>query len=343
MPRHAPPLECSADDRAALIAIRKSRTEDTRVVERVKIVLARLSGKEIRQISRDMRVSVPTVTKWCKRFLLRGLKGLRDDPRPGKPARYDSSFREQVLNLLVHSGPQEVQDWDGPAIAKRLGASVDAVWRVLRREGIYLRRCRNWRIGTESGLVSKSTEVVGLYLNPPLNAVLLGSGEMRRLVDVDHVPGYVETDSGAVARTLERVRRHQGGLPLAAAIEAGAGRNRVKLTERQRRADFQRFLDGLIANQPKDLEIHGILDCGSSDRQWLAALEGRFKCHFTSTSAQWLHLIQIVFSLLHGTNAKRGDKTEEELRRAIEAFIRRHSEQTKPFRWRKGEIQYRDH
>src|SRR5579871_6300355 len=105
MPRRAPPLQCSVDDKAELIAIRKSRTEDTRVIERARVVLARLNGKEIQRVAREMRISVPTVTKWCKRFLLKGVSGLRDDPRPGKPARYDGAFRDSVLELLVHPPP----------------------------------------------------------------------------------------------------------------------------------------------------------------------------------------------------------------------------------------------
>src|SRR5215475_5097616 len=177
MPRHAPPLECSADDKAALIAIRKSRTEDTRVIERAKIILARLNGKKIQQVAREMRVSAPTVTMWCKRFLLKGVRGLRDDPRPGKPATYGKAFRDSVLNLLVNPPTQGPANWDGPSIAAELGASVDAVWRVLRREGIYLHRRRNWRIETDTSFVPKNTEIVALYLNPRLNALILGAGD----------------------------------------------------------------------------------------------------------------------------------------------------------------------
>src|SRR5215469_8996680 len=129
MPRHAPPLECSAEEKAALVAIRKSRTENTRVIERSKIVLARVNGKEIQQVAREMKVSIPTVTRWCKRFLLNGVSGLRDDPRPGKPARYGKAFRDSVLNLLGNPRTEGLADWDVPSVAAQLGASVDAVWR----------------------------------------------------------------------------------------------------------------------------------------------------------------------------------------------------------------------
>lgn len=340
MPRRANPLECSADDKAALMRIRKNHTEDTRIIERAKIVLARLNGRGIRQVARDLKVSVPTVTRWCKRFLLNGVAGLRDDPRPGKPARYKSAFRDSVLDLLGHPPPEGLESWDGRAIAEKLGASVDAVWRVLRREGVYLRRRRSWRIATDIGFVAKNARITGLYLNPPLNALLLTAGELPGLEAIEEFSGFVETESGAVARRIRTARRRQGTLTLAAAIAGGTGQRRAPMTERQRREDFQNFLDAVITQHPRGSELHGILDCSLRDRDWLKASEQRLECHFTPTTAHWLSLIQILFSLLRVGNVDRGDKAEEGLRSTIEAFIRNHNEQTKPFRWRKGEIQY---
>ena len=338
MPRQVPPLECSKEDKARLTAIRKSPTEDARIVERAKIVLARVAGKQIRKVARDLNVSVPTVTKWCKRFSLRGLTGLWDDPRPGKPPKYDAAFRDKVLELLVHSPPEGKSAWEGRALAERLGSSVDAVWRVLRDEGIYLRRRRTWRAVTETGLVPKSADAIGLYLNPPLNAAILSATAMPDLQAIEQPSGYVETDSGSVARALKKSHRRHGVLRLTAALEAGTGQRRTKFTEAQRRADFQDFLDGIVADQP-GREIHAILDSGSMNREWLAAVDRRVKFHFTPTSNHWLTAIEIVFGLLTGTIVQLvDDKAEGGLRNAIELFVRDHNEFVKPFRWRKGEI-----
>ena len=144
MPRHAPELECSAEDKASLVATTKSRTEEARAVERARIILACLEGKEIQQVARELEVSIPTVTKWRKRFALWGPRGLRDQRRPGKPATYDAAFRNRVLALLEQPPPPGMSHWDGPAVAEKLDASVYAVWRVLRREGIYLQRLRSY-------------------------------------------------------------------------------------------------------------------------------------------------------------------------------------------------------
>ena len=177
MPRHAPEWECSAEDKASLVAITKSRIGEARAVERAKIILACLDGKEIQQVARELKVSIPTVAKWRNRFALWGLRGLRDLERPGKPVTYDAAFRNRVLALLEEPPPPGMSHWDGPAVAEKPGAGVHAVWRVLRREGIYLQRRRSWCVSTDQEFAPKAAEVVGLYLNPPLNAVVLSVDE----------------------------------------------------------------------------------------------------------------------------------------------------------------------
>jgi transposase len=335
-------LECSAEDKASLIAISKSRTEEARAVERARIILGRLEGKEIQQVARELKVSVPTVTKWCKRFSLWGLRGLRDQLRPGKPATYDAAFRDRVLALLEQPPPPGMSHWDGPAVAEQLGSSVYAVWRVLRREGIYLQRLRSWCVSTDKEFAPKAAEVVGLYLNPPLNAVVLSVDEKPSLQAIERPCGYVETDSGTVVRALKSTYKRHGTLNLFGALEVGTGQVRTKITEYKKRTDFQNFLDGVIADQPPDKEIHVILDNYSTHKKnedWLAKFEGRVQFHFTPTSASWLNQIEIVFSLLQRKALNGASfKTKDQLRDAIEAFIRKHNERAKPFRWRKREV-----
>src|ERR1035438_2653271 len=144
MPRHAPVLDCSTEDKASLIAMRMSWREEARMVERARIILSRLEGKQIQHIARDLSISIPTVTKWCKRFSFWGMRGLFDKPRSGKPVKYGEAFRDSVLAILEQKPPPGMSRWDGPAVAERLGCSAHAVWRVLQRQGIHLQRRRSW-------------------------------------------------------------------------------------------------------------------------------------------------------------------------------------------------------
>jgi transposase len=342
MPRHAPELECSAEDKASLVAVTKSQTAEARAVERARIILACLEGKEIQQVARDLGVSIPTVTKWRKRFALWGVRGLQDQARPGKPVTYDAAFRDRVLSLLEQPPPPGMSHWDGPAVAEKLNASVYAVWRVLRREGIYLQRLRSWCVSTDKEFAPKAAEIVGLYLNPPVNAVVLSVDEKPSLQAIERSSGYVETDSGAVVRGLKSTYKRHGTLNLFAALEVGTGQVHTKFTDYKKREDFLSFLDGILADQPQGKEIHVILDNYSTHKRnhdWLAKFEGRVQFHFTPTSASWLNQIEIVFSLLQRkTLSGASFKTKDQLREAIEAFIKKHNEHAKPFRWRKREV-----
>ena len=232
--------------------------------------------------------------------------------------------------------------WDGPAVARPLGASVHAVWRTLRREGIYLQRLRTWCVSTDPEFAPKAAEVVGLYLNPPLNALVLSVDEKPSIQAKERPSGYVETDSGALVRALKSTYKRHGTLNLFAALEVASGHVYTQTTEQKKRADFRVFLDAVLADLPGDKEIHVIVDNYSTHKKnddWLAKYEGRVRFHFTPTSASWLNQVEIWFSLLT-RKALRGAsfKSKDELREGIESFVQRHNQHPKPFHWRKREV-----
>jgi transposase len=278
MPRHAPPLECSVEVKKQLMAIGRSRSEEIRRVERARIVLACLEGKEIQQGALESGASVPTVSQWRKRFSRQGLEGLRDRPRPGKPPRYGRAFRDRVLALLEPPPPQGMSHGDGPAVASQLGASVHAVWRALRREGIYRQRLRTWCVSTDPEFAPKAAEVVALYLNPPLNALVLSVDEKSSIQAKERPSGYVETDSGALVRALKSTYKRHGTRNLFAALEVASGHVYTQTTEQKKREDFRAFLNAVLADLPDDKDSHVILDNYSTHKKnddWLTKYEGR--------------------------------------------------------------------
>lgn len=312
------------------------------MVERARIVLACLEGKEIQQVAREIGASVPTVSKWRKRFAQHGVVGLHDRPRSGKPVTYGPAFRSRVLALLEQPPPKGLSHWDGPTVASTLGASVHAVWRVLRKEGIYLQRLRTWCVSTDPEFAPKAAEVIGLYLNPPLNALVLSVDEKPSIQAIQRPSGYVETDSGAVVRAMKSTYKRHGTLNLFAALEIASGYVHAQATEQKKREDFRQFLDAIIAELPKDREIHVILDNYCTHKRnddWLARYEGRVQFHFTPTSASWLNQIEIWFGLLTRKSLRGASfASKDQLRSAIEAFVARTNEHPKPFHWRKREV-----
>jgi transposase len=185
-------------------------------------------------VAQQLRVSIPTVTRWSGRFSLWGLKGLRDQPRSGKPPKYGAAFRNRVLSLLEQP-PPGMSHWDGPAVAKKLESSVYAVWRILRREGIHLQRHRSWCASTDQEFAVQAADIVALYLDPPLNAVVLSVDEKPGIQAIERPSGYVETDSGAVVRGLKSTYKRHGTLNLFAALEVGTGQVKTKITELKKR------------------------------------------------------------------------------------------------------------
>ena len=197
-------------------------------------------------------------------------------------------------------------------------------------------------MSTDKQFAPKAADVIALYLNPPVNAVVLSVDEKPSVQAIERLSGYVETDSGKVVRGWKSTYKRHGTLNLFAALEVGTGPGKGKITEYKKRADFQGFLDGVIAEQPSDKEIYVILDnycTHKKNDEWLAKYEGRVQFHCTPTSASWLNQIEIVFSLLQRKTLNGGSfKSKNELADAITAFISKHNEHAKPFRWRKREV-----
>ena len=161
MTRVAVALSCSAEQRTELMNLAGSRTAEARLVARAKIILACLDGKRNNEVSRELGVRPNTIGLWRKRFAARGMGGLRDQPRPGKKPTYGAQLRLRVLRRLELPPPPGLAGWDGGTLAVALGVTDAAVWRVLRQEGIQLRRHRSWCVSTDPQFAAKAADIIG--------------------------------------------------------------------------------------------------------------------------------------------------------------------------------------
>jgi len=341
MARHAPAITCGPDDRQELERLAGSRTESRQMIERARIILGCLAGKRVKEVARICHTRPNTVIKWRQRFARRGLAGLRDAPRPGAKPIYGADFRNRVLALLEQPPPAGQASWDGPAVAAALNSSVHAVWRVLRHEGICLQRQRSWCVSTDKEFAVKAADIVGLYLNPPENALVISVDEKPSIQALERKTGYVETDNGKIVRGLKSTYKRHGTLNLFAALEVATGQVKTAITQLKRREQFLQFMDQVVADASDDQELHVILDNYCTHKKceaWLAE-HPNVRFHFTPTSASWLNQVEIWFGIL-SRKALRGlsSRSTAELRQAIEAFIKAYSEHAKPFKWRKREV-----
>jgi len=341
MPRKASILSCSEEEGKKVEVLANSRHEEARLVERAKIVVACLLGEPVKEIVERLGVSANAVIKWRQRFAQEGLAGLKDQPRSGKPRQYGVEFRNRVLKLLEEPPPRGQACWDGPVVAKALNASDDAVWRVLRKEGICLSRQRSWCVSTDPEFAAKAADIVGLYLNPPENALVISVDEKPSIQALERAHGYVQTDNGKIVRGFKSTYKRHGTLNLFAALDVATGAIHGKTTHQKKRVDFLAFMNEVVAELPSNREIHVILDNYSSHKknsEWLAAHPNVF-FHFTPTSASWLNQVEIWFGIFTRKALRGGNfKNIEQLREAIEAYIEVYRASAKPFIWRKREV-----
>ena len=211
----------------------------------------------------------------------------------------------------------------------------------MRKEGVCLSRQRSWCVSTDPEFIPKAADIVGLYLNPPENALVISIDEKPSIQALERATGYVETDNGKIVRGFKSTYKRHGTLNLFAALEIATGAIHTQTTQQKRRLEFLAFMDQVLAGLPGDKEIHVILDnycIHKKNDAWLAA-HPNVHFHFTPTSASWLNQVEIWFGIF-SRKALKGASFEniEHLRQAIEAFVAAYGPTAKPFVWRKREV-----
>ena len=198
--------------------------QENRLVERARIILLAHEGKTNQQIADQLQTRAARVSKWRQRFGRERMAGLSDAARPGQPAKYDASTEKRVLALLAEPPPKGDSQWKGSRLAECLGdVSRDQVWRILRRHNICLQRRRSWCIRTAPEFGPQAADIVGLYLNPPQDALLLAVDEKPAIPALERAQGYLRLPDGqAVNRFRPGYKRH-GTTTLLAALEITTG------------------------------------------------------------------------------------------------------------------------
>jgi len=341
MSRVSPQIICSDEELKELRSWVKRHKTEKRMVERAKIILQCHEGMRNDEIAKELKTRPNTVSKWRQRFAKKRLAGLYDALRSGKPKKYGAETRNSVLKKLEEAAPKGQASWDGGSLAKALKIPASIVWKILRKEGIQLQRIRSWCVSTDKEFSAKAADIIGLYLNPPQNALVLSIDEKPSIQALERKTGYVETSSGKIVRGLKSTYKRNGTLNLFAALNVATGEVKTKTTQTKKRPDFQNFMNSIVEGIPLGQEIHVILDNYATHKkndEWLAAHPNVF-FHYTPTSASWLNQIEIWFGILSRKALKGASfSSTESLKQAIEDFVEVYHENAKPFVWRKREV-----
>jgi len=333
-------LTLSENEQAELRSLAARRNTAQALALRARIVLACAEGAQNRQVAARLQVDRATVGKWRRRFVEHRLDGLRDEPRSGAPRTIEDARIEAVIVRTLESVPPDATHWSSRGMSRACGLSVSTVQRIWRAFGLQPHRLETFKLSTDPDFVAKVRDVVGLYLAPPAQAIVLCVDEKSQIQALDRSQPMLPMRPGQAARRSHDYTRH-GTTSLFAALDIATGRVIGKCFARHRATEFRKFLDEIEANVPRDLDVHLVIDNYATHktpliRNWLAR-RPRWHVHLTPTSSSWLNQIERFFALLTERQIRRGvHRSIDALHAAIDQFIERHNADPKPFRWTKS-------
>jgi transposase len=350
MPNRVRILAVPDSDRAKLERRARDRGAPARVAERARIVLLAAEGLTGPQIAERAGCTEPTVIKWRRQYAEHGLAGLDDAPRPGGPKTVlTEDAIAEILAATVTPPPGVLAElgityWSARRLAawlarnKKIKVSHDSITRLWRRFCLKPHRTGGFKFSTDPHLDAKVRDVVGLYLNPPENAVVVCIDEKTQCQALERSQPILPMRPGIPERQTHDYARH-GTTSLFAALNVATGHVTDACYPRHRHQEFLKFLKQVAAAYP-GTELHVICDNYSAHKHaavkdWLAK-NPRVTMHFTPTSCSWINLVECFFSVITRQSIRRGSFTSvKELTTAIGAFIDSWNEHPVPFTWTK--------
>jgi transposase len=315
----------------------RASTVPAGLAQRARIVLLASDGVTNTEIADRLGVTRQTVVSWRARYDERGLPGLDDAQRSGRPRSID---HRDVVAATLKPPPKKlgVTHWSSRLLAKQLGIDNTTVARAWREYGIRPWRVETFKFSTDPELVAKVTDVVGLYLEPPENAIVLCVDEKSQIQALDRTAPMLPMQPGLAERRTHDYVRH-GTSTLFAALDIATGTVTGLTQPRHRHQEFLRFLKQVAKAYPNQ-ELHLVMDNYATHkrveiRDWLAA-NPRVHFHFTPTSGSWLNLVEVWFGIIEKQAIHRGSfGSVRDLNRKIRAFINGWNDRCHPFVWTK--------
>lgn len=322
----------------------RAATTEQRHLLRIRIVLEAAEGSSTREIARELDTTPTTVSLWRGRFARQRLDGLEDLPRSGAPPIYGAATDQRIRAVLDQPPPKGFARWSGPLIAAALGdVDVQYVWRSLRKQKIDLGGRKSWCESNDPQFATKAADVVGLYLAPPKNAIVICVDEKPSIQALERAQGYLKLPNGRALTGHSHDYKRHGTSTLFAAFEVATGKVKAAHKKRRRRKEFLDFMDEVVAAYPRSrLEV--ILDnlnTHKKNEEWLAR-HPKVTFHYTPTRASWLNQVEGWFSILQGQSLTGASFTSvEQLREHIDAFIDTYNNTAEPFVWTKSKVHQR--
>ena len=331
------PVSLSTAEKEMLVSIRRSRSMPHALVTRARIVLLAEQGRANTAIAESLGLSPGTVGKWRQRYLAQGFQGLYDELLPGGPRSIEDEQVAALIRKTLKTKPKDGTHWSCRSMAEETKLSKSTVHRVWQAFRLQPHRQKHFKLSNDPFFVEKVRDIVGLYLNPPDNAMVLCVDEKSQIQALDRTQPFLPMGLGYVEGLTHDYVRH-GTTTLFAALDIASGRVLTQCKKRHRHQEFLQFLRHLDANVPKELDVHLVVDNYGTHkhakvRAWLAA-RPRYHVHYTPTYASWLNQVEIWFNIITNKAIRRGSfRSVSDLIANIERFVGRYNPRAKPFVW----------
>lgn len=340
MPMGRPKAELvlSEAEQEQLSTMARSRSLPAALVSRARIVLAAAAGEANSDIAARKQVTRHTAGKWRRRFLEGRVGGLYDELRPGKPRSIDDERIAELINKTLHTKPANgATHWSVRSIAGETGISSTSVHRYYKLFGLQPHRTEAFKLSTDAFFIEKLRDVVGLYLNPPDNALVLCVDEKSQCQALERTQPMLPMGLGYVEGVTHDYKRH-GTTTLFAALNVVNGAVLARCKPRHRHQEFLDFLRQIDRAVPAELGIHCIVDNYVTHKHprvkaWLAA-RPRWHLHFIPTYSSWLNQVERFFSLITDKAIRRGSfASVKQLIKRIDHFVTHYNHNCQPFVW----------
>jgi len=308
------------------------------VALRSKIVLAAAEGESDNAIARQLAVNRKTVTLWRARFEQEGLDGLWEVAAGrGRKPTYGPEKIQAIVDATLRTKPQGMTQWSCRLLAAEQGVSKSTINSIWQGHNLKPHLAKTFKLSRDARFLEKLTDVVGLYLNPPQQAMVLCVDEKSQIQALDRTQPGLPLKKGRCG-TMTHDYKRNGTTTLFAALEILQGRVVGQCYERHRHQEFVRFLRRLDQQFPGEIRLHLVMDNYGTHKHprvqtWLKR-HPRFVPHFVPTSSSWLNLVERWFGELTRKRIRRGSfGSVADLQNAIEEFLQAWNENPKPFVW----------
>lgn len=332
------PCELSSVERQQLQQWTAAHGTPQQVALRCRIVLASAQGQSDVAISQQLSVNRKTVILWRRRFREEGPDGLWEvAPGRGRKPRYDIDKIAAIVDATLQSKPEGMTHWSCRTMAKSQGVSKSTVNNIWQAHHLQPHRAETFKLSRDPKFLEKMTDVVGLYLNPPQQAIVLCVDEKSQIQALDRTQPGLPLKKGRCG-TMTHDYKRNGTTTLFAALEVLQGKVVGQCYQRHRHQEFLKFLRTLDTEFPGPVPLHLVMDNYGTHkhekvRNWLKR-HPRFALHFVPTSSSWLNLVERWFGHLDGKAIRRGVfRSVEDLEASIDAFLAAWNKDPKPFVW----------